>query len=383
MVMIYLDNSATTRMDEKAAETAVRYMCEDYYNPAAAYAFAAGMEKQLNNAREVFAKSAHASSGEVIFTSGGTESNNAAVSGVLRRWKGKGRVITTAVEHPSMFDTLRILSAERGLEFVVLPVLSDGSPDLVSLENMLTEDTAFVSMMHVNNELGTVSDLKTAGQFVHKLSPRAVFHADGVQGFLKCPFSLGDADMYSVSAHKFHGPKGVGALFVKSGVPFAGGQIGGGQENNLRSGTSNMPGIMSAADAVSSYMNAHEEILSGILACKKRLYDNMMKIDDVVLNGPSLDKAAPHILNLSFMGVRAAVLVNALSSLGTCASTGSACSSHKKNGNRILSAAGINGPRQEAAVRFSFGRYNTIEEIDTASGQIEEQVRFLRKYRRR
>ena len=184
-------------------------------------------------------------------------------------------------------------------------------------------------------------------------------------------------------AHKFHGPKGVGFLYARSGVPFSGGQTGGGQEFNLRSGTLNVPGIMAAAAAVKAYREQHEAILSTLLACKKRLYRNMTALGDVLLNGPGIEEGAPHILNLSFMGVRSAVLINALSALGTYVSAGSACSSHKKNGNRVLNAAGITGARQESAVRFSFGKYNTEAEVDTVSQQIEDQIKILRRYRRR
>lgn len=381
--MIYLDNSATTKMDEAAAKIALSYMCEQYYNPAAAYAASALIEKDTNTARNTVAASLGCKSEEILFTSGGTESNNMAVNGTLKKWRGPGKIITTAVEHPSVMETVRTAAEANNLDLVILPVDEKGAPDIEMLKESLDETTALVSMMHVNNELGTISDIHLISRIIRERAPRAVFHADGVQGFLKCPVNAEDMDMYSISAHKFHGPKGVGILYVKKGVPFAGGQLGGGQEHNLRSGTLNVPGIMSAAAAIDVYERNKANIRQDLQRCKERLYNNLTHLQDVILNGPDVYSGAPHILNMSFLGVRSAVLINALSSLGTYVSAGSACSSHKKNGNRILNACGITGVRQEGAVRFSFGRFNTPEEMDTVSTQIEDQLKFLRKYRRR
>ena len=381
--MIYLDNSATTKMDERAAHMAVHYMCDEYYNPAAAYAASAGVEKEIEKARSMVATAVGCKSEEIIFTSGGTESNNMAVFGVLKKWKGSGKIITTAVEHPSVLETVRSAADERNMELIVLPVDITGAPDMRALENALDDKVALVSMMHVNNELGTVTDIHSVAKLLKEHASHARYHADGVQGFLKCPMQATDMDFYSASAHKFHGPKGVGFLYIKKGMPFGGGQLGGGQEQNLRSGTLNVPGIMATAAAVQTYTQNIFEIREHLCNCKKRLYSNLISLPDVVLNGPDVETGAPHILNMSFLGVRSAVLINALSSLGTYVSAGSACSSHKKNGNRILNACGITGDRQEGAVRFSIGRFNTAEEMDTVSQQIDEQIRFLRKYRRR
>lgn len=381
--MIYLDNSATTMMDKDAAQVALHYMCKDYYNPAASYSLSASVEKEVEKARAVIASALGAGSEEILFTSGGTESNNMAAYGVLRKWKGRGKVITTAVEHPSVLETLKSAAQEYQKELIILPVDEKGNPDLEVLEASLDDSVALVSMMHVNNELGTVTNIKSVSALVRRKAPYASWHADGVQGFLKCAACASDLDFYSASAHKFHGPKGVGILYARKGVPFSGGQLGGGQERNLRSGTLNVPGIMATAEAVKIYMNDHDTVLKHIRACKERLYRNLQLLPDVVLNGPQIEDGAPHILNMSFLGVRSAVLINALSALGTCVSAGSACSSHKKNGNRVLNACGIIGSRQEGAVRFSFGRFNTEQEMDVAAEQIEKQIAFLRKYRRR
>ena len=382
--MIYLDNSATTRTLPECAQAAVQAMTEDFFNPAAAYAYGARTEKRVNEARAIIARPFQAKREEIIFTSGGTESNNAAIFGSLKGWRGPKRVITTAVEHPSIFETVQSLKqSSADVDIVILPVNEQGYPDMIALRNALTEDTALVSMMHVNNELGTVTDLASAARLIRRMAPRAIFHADGVQAYLKVDTQNLGVDLYSVSAHKFHAPKGVGALYKRSGVRFAGGQIGGGQENNLRSGTVNVPGILGMEKAVMLYEQNLSAWRQSMRQCKWRLYQNLMTIPDAVLNGPTLDEAAPHILNLSFLGVRGEVLLHALEQFDVCVSTGSACAARKAGKNRILTAAGIIGPRQEGAIRFSLCPFNTLEEMDKAAQIVSEQVKFLRKYKRR
>ena len=381
--MIYLDNSATTRTLNEAAQASMQAMTEDFYNPAAAYAFGARTEKRVNEARTIVARPLRARREEIIFTSGGTESNNAAVFGTLRGWRGPRRVITTAVEHPSVFEAVQSLKQSGDVDIVILPVNEQGHPDLLALRDALTEDTALVSMMHVNNELGTVTDLSAAARLIRRYAPKAVFHSDGVQAYLKVDTENLGVDLYSISAHKFHAPKGVGALYKRTGVRFAGGQIGGGQEYDMRSGTLNVPGILGMEKAVALYEQNLAAWRQSMRACKRRLYDDLMTISDVMLNGPALDEAAPHILNLSFMGVRGEVLLHALEQFDVCVSTGSACAARKAGKNRILTAAGIIGPRQEGAIRFSLCPFNTLEEMDKAAEIVSEQVKFLRKYRRR
>ena len=381
--MIYLDNSATTRTLPEAAEAAMAAMTGDFFNPAAAYAYGARTEKRVNEARTVIARPLKAKREEIIFTSGGTESNNAAVFGSLKGWRGPKRVITTAVEHPSVFEAVQSLQQSGDVDIVILPVNEQGYPDMNALRDALSEDTALVSMMHVNNELGTVTDLASVARLVRRFAPRAIFHADGVQAYMKVDTVNLGVDLYSISAHKFHAPKGVGALYKRTGVRFAGGQIGGGQENNLRSGTLNVPGILGMERAVMIYEQNLSAWRQSMRACKRRLYEDLMTIPDVVLNGPSLDEAAPHILNLSFLGVRGEVLLHALEQFDVCVSTGSACAARKAGKNRILTAAGIIGPRQEGAIRFSLCPFNTLEEMDRAAQIVFEQVKFLRKYRRR
>ena len=381
--MIYLDNSATTRVLPEAADAAYAAMTEQFYNPASAYAPAVAAEKAVEAARARLSAALGGTPDELLYTSGGTESNNMAVFGSLKPLRGKRRIVTTLGEHPSIYEVFRSLEGAPDTEVVFIGLRPDGTANLDELADALTPDTALVSLMHVSNEVGAVNDLSAAATLIKQLAPNALLHSDGVQAFCKLPFSRLPVDLYSVSAHKFHAPKGVGALYVRSGVKFAGGQIGGGQERSLRSGTTNVPGILGLDAALASYRTHQAEWIDHIRACKLRLAKNLLTISDALVNGPAPEDGAPHILNVSFPGVRGEVLVNALSERGICVSTGSACSTHKKGQNRILAAMGITGARAEGAIRFSLCPFNTLEEMDAASGALAEQVSFLRRFQRR
>ncbi len=381
--MIYFDNSATTQTLREAAERAFQTMTQDYYNPAAAYGAAYGVEKQVNEARAYAASLIGAKAEEIIYTSGGTESNNMAVYGSLRAMHKKTRIVTTETEHPSVFETMHAAAKDYGLEISYAPLRRDGTVDVDRLSDVLHADTDFVSIMHVNNELGSVNDLNAIARKVRAVSPNAILHADGVQAFMKVPSGSLPVDLYSVSAHKLHAPKGVGFLYIRNGIHFAGGQIGGGQERNLRSGTTNAPGVLGFDTALRIYQQNMSVWHRQMQTVKLRLYENLMRIGDVCVNGPSPEQSAPHILNLSFLGVRGEVLLHALERYGILVSTGSACSAKKQGKNRVLNAIGLTGARQEGAIRFSFCPFNTTEEADLASERIEEQVRMLRRYKRR
>lgn len=381
--MIYFDNSATTQTLPEAAERARIAMTREYYNPAAAYGAAFAVEKNVSEARNFAASLLGTTPSEIIYTSGGTESNNAAVFGIMRSVHGKKTIVTTAVEHPSVFETVNTASAMFDASVRYAPLRPDGTVDIDRLSKVLTQDTSFVSIMHVNNELGSVNDLDRIAAKVRALSPNAVIHSDGVQAFMKVRTKKLPVDLYSVSAHKLHAPKGVGLLYVRNGVRFAGGQIGGGQERNLRSGTTNVPGILGFDAALRTY-SANEAVWHAQMRrVKTRLYRNLIALPDVLLNGPKAEEGAPHILNLSFLGVRGEVLMHALERYGILVSTGSACAAKKQGKNRILNAVGITGARQEGAIRFSFSPFNTEEEADEAASVIEEQLRLLRRYKRR
>ena len=379
--MIYLDNSATTRTLDAAAEAAAKYMRQDFFNPSAAYSPAVEAERAVNAARSRLASMIHAAPEEIIYTSGGTESNNTAIFGALKARRGTGRIIVGATEHPSVYSAIMTLKGPYNV--TEARVDSTGTQDVNSLMSALSNDVAFVSIMHVNNETGAINDIPSIYKAVKQRAPGAIMHVDGVPGFLQVPFDARYCDMYSISGHKFHAPKGVGALYIKRGVRFAGGQIGGGQERNLRSGTTNTPGIMGMDAAIEYYQANLDEIRRKLMQMKLRLAKNLSFIRDAYINGPEPSLGAPHILNVSFLGVRGEVLLHALEEKGIYVSTGSACSAHKKGKNRILNAMGVVGDRQEGAIRFSICPFNTEDEMDITADVIEEQLAFLRRFKRR
>jgi len=379
--MIYLDNSATTRTMPEAAETAWQYMNEWFFNPAGAYAPAAEAEKRLDGARARMAAVLGAQAEELVFTSGGTESNNMAIRGVMQAARAPRRIIRSSTEHPSVYETMGSFSGR--CDVLDAPVDASGAVDVEKLARMLTPDTALLSIMHVNNETGAVNDIPAIYALMKKRAPQALLHVDGVQAFLKVPLASRYFDLYSISGHKFHAPKGVGALYMKKGIRFAPVQTGGGQERSLRSGTSNMPGIMGMDKAVEIYVQNREAYIAAMRSCKLRLAENLLRLGDVFVNGPAPEEGAPHILNLSFMGVGGEVLLHALEQSEIYVSTGSACSARKKGKNRILSAMGITGERQEGALRFSFSPFNTVEEMDLAAQKLEDALHLLRRYKRR
>lgn len=380
--MIYLDNSATTRTLESAAQAVFRCMREDFFNPSSAYAPAARLEKRVNEARARLAATLGCRAEEIVYTSGGTESNNMAILGALRAMRGRGRIITSASEHPSVYELFRLLE-QRGYQAVYIGTDESGAASLAELAANLTPDTALVSLMHVNNETGAVTDIAAAASLIRSRAPQAVFHVDGVQAYGKLPFGCPPCDLYSVSGHKIHAPKGVGALYVRAGLRFAGGLVGGGQEQGRRSGTTNAPGILGLDAAVTAYAAHQQEWVAAMRACKTRLAERLLSLPDAYLNGPAPEDGAPHILNVSFPGVRGEVLLHALEQREIYVSTGSACSAHKKGNNRVLAAAGVRGARQEGALRLSLCPFNTLEEMDRAAEEIGRQAAFLRRYQRR
>lgn len=380
--MIYLDNSATTRPLEEAVAAARHCFEEEYFNPSSAYGPAVRVERHINDARARLAQALGVAPAEVIYTSGATESNNLAIIATQFVRHTRGTLITTKIEHPSVFEVFRFLE-DQGYTVHYLDVDEAGAVRMDALEAALNQSTSLVSIMQVNNETGAVNDIAQAYALIKSRAPQALFHVDGVQAFCKMPFTKVPCDLYSISAHKFHGPKGVGALYVRQNTPFLGGFIGGGQERGVRSGTTNTPGIMGMDAALTAYRKNQQEWVSAMRVNKVRLAEYIRQIPDTTINGPRPENGAPHILNASFLGVRGEVLLHALEERGILVSTGSACSAHKKGKNRVLSAMGIQGPRQEGALRFSLCPFNTMEEMDQTAQALFETVTFLRRYRRR
>ncbi|MBC8530650.1 cysteine desulfurase family protein [Gehongia tenuis] len=381
--MIYLDNSATTRPFEAVAETIKQASLEDFYNPSAPYGRAAAVEEKVEAARARTARPIGCEPGRIVFTSGGTESNNAALLGVaLKRHPAKKHFVVGGIEHPSVLRTVQFLT-NLGCTVTAVDPNGKGVIEPEKAAEAVTEDTVLVSVQHVNNETGAIQDLAAIAAAVRAKSP-ALIHADGVQAYLKVPLSLDAVDFYTVSAHKFHGPKGVGALYLRrdaSVVPYL---MGGGQEGGRRSGTLNVPGIVGMGLAAELYQTNRKEYVNHMMALKLLFLKELRnQLDEVYVNGPDPERAAPHILNLAFPGVRAEVLLHFLEERGVIIGTGSACSSKNTKVSAVLSAMKVARVRAEGSVRVSLCPLLTEADMKEAAGHMAEGVKMLRRFRRK
>ncbi|MGI6070748.1 MAG: cysteine desulfurase family protein [Blautia sp.] len=380
----YLDNSATTRCYGEVRDIVVKTMMEDYGNPSAMHKKGVEAENYLKAAKEILSKLLKVKPQEILFTSGGTESNNLAIiGGAMANRRAGTHVITTAVEHAAVGAPVSFLE-EQGFEVTVLPVNAQGVISLEDLEQALREDTILVSIMYVNNEIGSVQPIEAAGRLIHAKAPRALFHVDAIQAFGKYriyPKKWG-IDALSVSAHKIHGPKGVGFLYINEKVKIQPLILGGGQQGGMRSGTDNVPGIAGVGAAAEKIYDGLEDKVSHMYEIKERLAEGLRKLDDVVLNGMPVKEGAPHILSASFLGVRSEVMLHSLEDRGIYVSAGSACSSHKRQGSSTLTAIGLPDKQRETTLRFSFCEETTAEEIDYCLENIKELLPMLRRYTR-
>lgn len=376
----YLDNSATTKPCPEAVEAMMRCLTTGFYNPSAVYKPAVEAFQQLRSCRELILKILHAGDHNLTFTSGGTESNNLAIIGSVSKMRGKQIVAVSAVEHPSVRESFDEL-ARMGHEVRVIGVDAQGELDWDALSRALDDGASLVSCMQVNNETGALQDV----QRLHALvNGRALIHVDGVQGFMRVPIDLKYVDLYTLSSHKIHGPKGEGALVWRKNVRLYPRQIGGGQENGLRSGTENTPGIAGMMAAVERMNSLGGDMRAELMKKKLHLLEQFRaEVPELLVNGPEPEKAAPHIINMSFPGVRGEVMLHALEGMGVYASTGSACSSKKLKVSRVLTSMGIAPSRAEWALRFSICPDTTYEEIDYAAQCLGTLYAQLKKYARR
>ena len=380
MARAYLDNSATTRPCDAAVAAMVECMREGFYNPSSVYAPAVAQFQRIREARANILKSVHGSDCDLYFTSGGTEANNLAIIGSIGKMRGRQIVAVSAVEHPSVREAFDYL-AEQGHEVRVIGVSKSGEPDWEALEKALSDGASLVSMMQVNNETGAKLDAEKLFDIVRG---RALIHIDGVQGYMRVPFDMKWADMYTISGHKIHGPKGIGGLIVKKGVRLAPRQIGGGQEMGMRSGTENTPGIAGLDAAVREMQAMGTDMPDELMRKKLYLVETFKKaVPDLLINGPEPEKAAPHIVNLGFPNVRGEVMLHALEAEGIYASTGSACSSKKLKVSHVLVSMGVRPDQAEWALRFSLSPHTTIEEIDYAAEKLGNIYDLLKRFRRR
>ncbi len=384
---IYLDNSATTRPCQAAVEATVQSMRGGYYNPSALYGYAVEAERALRKAREAIAAPVEAGEGNVIFTSGGTESDNLAIFGTMGALREPGTVLYSAAEHPAVKNACREAAKLHGCDIAEIPLNTQGTLDLQAFAEMLTPRVRLICVMQVCNETGAVMPLGDVVALRDARAPQAAIHVDGVQGYLRLPFSMRalGVQTYAVSAHKVHGPKGVGTLIVRDGVRLKPMLFGGGQQNNLRPGTENTSGIAGFAAAVAQYPNV--EATCKMLGELKQIAFDMLNASvpgfGVLGPKPGDADAAPHILYAAFPPVRAETMVHALEAVGVMVGTGAACSSKKGKRSEVLTAMGVTPQWMDSAVRLSFGLENTKEEIRYACEAIAAQYQLLARFTRR
>lgn len=379
----YLDNSATTRCSEGVRDIVVRTMMEDFGNPSSRHDRGMEAEKYLRDAREIIAKTLKVNEKEIFFTSGGTESNNWALIGAAMANRRAGmHLVTTAVEHAAVIQPMMYLE-QQGFEVTYVPVDRYGKLDLDKLREAVREDTILVSTMYVNNEIGTLEPIEKIGKIVKDCNPKALWHVDAIQAYGKYriyPKRLG-IDLLSVSGHKLHGPKGVGFLYVNSRVKLQPLILGGGQQKGMRSGTDNVPGIAGLGQAAKEAYADFDAKIAHLYELKQFFMEEIAKLPDTVHNSLPGEEGAPHIVSVSFRGVRSEVLLHALEERGIQVSSGSACSSNKKLPvSSVLKEIGMEKELLDSTIRFSFCENTTREELTYCLEQLKELLPMLRRY---
>ena len=384
-MICYFDNSATTKCAPSVIDIMNEIMNNSYANPSSLHNMGFRAEELLNESRKTIASTLKAYDKEIVFTSGGTESNNMALIGSATANKRSGmHIITSAIEHPSVNEPLKKLS-EMGYEITYLPVDKNGIISLNDLEESIRDDTILVSIMHINNEIGSVQPIEDIGRIIKRSKADAIFHVDAIQSYgkyLLSPKKM-NIDLLSVSGHKIHGPKGSGFLYIKQGTKIRPIIHGGGQEWGLRSGTENVYsqcGLGEAASLMYNNMSKNEDTLRKL---KNHFIERLNDMDFAEVNGKTDIDSSPNIVSVSIKDVRAEVVLHSLEEKGIYVSAGSACSSNRPSVSRTLQAIGINKELLDKTVRFSFSIYNTIEEVDYACDVLSETVPKLRKYVRR
>lgn len=382
---IYLDNSATTRCFPEAAALMNEIFLEDYGNPSSMHHRGVTAERRVLEAKKTLAGLLKVKEKNLYFTSCGTESDNLAIIGGALAAQRRGRhLITTRIEHPAVLEAMKYLEAQ-GFEITYLGVDRDGLVSAEEVAAAVRPDTILVSVMHTNNEIGSVQPIEEIGRAVKAVNPRVLFHVDAVQGFGKSlilPKRM-HIDLLAASGHKIHGPKGVGLLYVADGVRLEPILHGGGQQGGMRSGTENVPGIAGMALAAKLLCGNLDEDRQRLFAMKNRLIDRLREIPDIEFNGRTDETAAPHILSVRVRGVRAEVLLHALEDKGIYVSSGSACSSNHPRPSETLAAIGTPSSEMDNSIRMSLSVMNTMEEMDEAAQAVGEIVPLLRKYIRR
>lgn len=394
MKEIYLDNAATTRVCEEAAAVMQKVLREDYGNPSSLHGKGIQAEQYLKEARKTIAKSLKCVEKEIIFTSGGTESNNLALfGGAYAKCRRGKHIISTRIEHASVYNPLIFLE-KQGYEVTYLPVDGNGIVSLDALKEALRSNTILVSVMMINNEIGAIEPVSEIAKIVHSYNPEILFHVDAIQAYGKVPFTPNACgiDLLSVSGHKLQGPKGSGFLYKRDKVRLLPEILGGGQEGDMRSGTENVPAIAGLSEAVKRYFANQNAFRDSMYACKTELLKRVSEMPfahpnavfDEEADELSLEervrKTAPHIVSVSFDNIRSEVLLHALEDYGICVSSGSACSSNHPAISGTLKAIGVPDRYLDSTIRFSFSPETTVEEIDTACDALNELVPKLGKF---
>lgn len=382
---VYLDNSATTRCSERAKDLMVKVLMEDYGNPSSLHMKGVESENYIKEAKKKIAKTLKVDEKEILFTSGGTESNNTALIGAALANKRAGNhIITTSIEHASVSAVAGYLE-ELGFRMTYLKVDADGIISLDELQEAVCEDTILVSMMMVNNEIGAVEPVEEAVKIIKAKNPDTLIHVDAIQAYGKYrifPKKLG-IDMLSVSGHKIHAPKGTGFLFIKDKTKVKPLIYGGGQQKGMRSGTENVPGVAALGEAAEEIYENFEEKIDRLYQIKQRFVEGVLKIEGVSVNGKTGRDSAPQIVSVSIDGVRSEVMLHTLEDRKIYVSAGSACSSNKPSVSHTLTNIGLKGSLLDSTIRFSFSVHTTEEEIDYALEVMNEVVPKLRRYTRK
>ena len=381
----YLDNSATTRCSERAKDLMVNLLMEDYGNPSSLHTMGVTAENYIKEAKKRIAATLKADEKEILFTSGGTESNNMALIGAALANKRAGNhIITTSIEHASVSAAAAYLE-ELGFRVTYLSVDSDGVISLDELKEAVCSETILVSLMMVNNEIGAVEPIAEAAKIIKAQNPNTLLHVDAIQAYGKYriyPKKLG-VDLLSVSGHKIHAPKGTGFLYIKDKTKIKPLIYGGGQQKGMRSGTENVPGAAALGEAAMEIYEDFDEKIERLYCLKERFIEGVTQIEGVRVNGKTGRDSAPQIVSVSVEGVRSEVLLHALEEKEIYVSAGSACSSNKPAPSKTLQGIGLTKERLESTVRFSFCVNTTEEEIDYAVEQMKEIVPFYRRFIRK
>ncbi|MBC2581066.1 cysteine desulfurase family protein [Clostridium sp. DJ247] len=373
---VYFDNSSTTKPFDEVIKTMVDIMKNYYGNPSSAHALGLKSEQKMNESREIVARTINCSKDEIIFTSGGSESNNFLIRGFV---KEGAHIITSKIEHPSVLNTCKELE-KQGVNVTYIDVDCKGNIDINQLEDSINKDTQLVSIMHINNEIGIVQDIETIGRLIKEKSNRIKFHVDAVQSYGKYKIDVQrmNIDLLSTSGHKIHGPRGVSAAYLRKGLMPKPLIYGGGQERSFRSGTENLTAVAGFAKAAEKIYANREENYEKVLDIKNYFINGLQNIPNIRVNSDG-DEFSPYVLSVSFKGVRGEVLLHMLEENGIYVSTGSACSAKGNKDSYVLEAIGLKSDEIKGNIRFSFSEYSSKEEVDYTIENLHKALKFLRR----